>query len=88
MIEFKLAGDVMVFECPSFKVEVVADAERIAINELAASDPHAKEVITAAFEVLNMMIEHKARQTHVMKYDFDIHDARKSLREFMKKEGF
>ena len=87
MIEFKRYGDVMVFECPAFKVEVVADAESIAINESAANDPRAKEVITDAFEVLNMMIEHKARQTHIMKYDFDIHDARKSLREFMKKEG-
>ena len=87
MIEFKRTGDVMVFECPAFRVEVVSDAERITINEAAASDPRAKEVITDAFEVLNMMIEHKARQTHIMKYDFDIHDARKSLREFMKKEG-
>ena len=33
MIEFKRAGDVMVFECPAFKIEVLADSERIAISE-------------------------------------------------------
>lgn len=92
MIEFKRAGDAMVFECPSFTIKVCADSERIAINDAAANDPRAKEVITDAFEVLDMMIEHKARQTHIMKYDFDIHDARnkdplKSFRAFMKKEG-
>lgn len=87
MIEFKRTGDVMVFECQAFKVEVVADAERITINEAAASGPRAKEVITDAFKIMNMMIEHKSRHTHVLKDDFDIHDSRKSLREFMKKEG-
>ena len=63
MIEFKRAGDAMVFECPSFTIEVCADSERIAINEAAASDPRAKEVITNAFEVLDMMVEHKMRHT-------------------------
>lgn len=61
MIEFKRAGDVMVFECPAFKVEVVADAECIIINEAASNDPRAKEVITDAFEILYMMIIHKMR---------------------------
>ena len=67
MIEFKRAGDVMVFECPSFTIKVYADSESIIISESAASDHRTKEVITDAFEVLNMMIEHKARQTRDLK---------------------
>ena len=88
MIEFKRAGDVMVFECPAFKIEVVADAESIAINESAASDPRAKEVITDAFEVLNMMVEHKARQTRDLKVtemnfkvNVDTKDAEEAIRK-------
>lgn len=61
MIEFNRVGDVMVFECPAFRVEVVADAECITISEVEANSHRAKEVITEAFEVLDMMIEHKAR---------------------------
>lgn len=87
MIEFKRAGDVMVFECPAFKIEVCNDSERIAINDAAASDTHVKEVITDAFEVLDMMIEHKSRQTNVVNADLDIHDERKRLIEFMKRRG-
>lgn len=59
MIEFKRAGDVMVFECPAFKIEVFADSERIAISEEASNDPRAKEVVIDAFEILDMMISHK-----------------------------
>ena len=90
MIEFKRAGDVMVFECPAFKIEVAGNgAERIELNREAINNQSdSLERISDAFEILDMMIEHKARHTHVLKYDFDIHDARKSLREFMKKEGF
>lgn len=61
MIEFKRAGDVMVFECPAFKIEVLADSERIAINEKASNDHRAKEVVTDAFEILDMMISHNMR---------------------------
>lgn len=90
MIEFKRAGDVMVFECPAFKVEVSASgAERIVVNpdrNITGSD-EMMQLLTDAFKIMNMMIEHKAQQMHIMKDDFDIHDARKSLREFMKKEG-
>ena len=88
MIEFKRAGDVMVFECPSFTIEVCADSERIAINEAAASDPRAKEVITDAFEVLDMMIEHKARKTRDLKVteinfkvNVDTKDAEEAIRK-------
>ena len=35
MIEFKRAVDVMVFECPAFKIEVLADYERITLVEEA-----------------------------------------------------
>ena len=90
MIEFKRARDVMVFECPAFKVEISASgAERIGVNpdrHIAGSD-EMMQLLTDAFKILGTMIEHKARHTHVLKDDFDIHDARKSLREFMKKEG-
>lgn len=72
MIEFKRAGDAMVFECPSFTIEVCAGSERIAINEAAANDPRAKEVITHVFEVLDMIIEHKARQATAMSADINI----------------
>ena len=90
MIEFKRAGDVMVFECPAFKIEVAGNgSERIELNREAINNQSdSLERISDAFEILDMMVEHKARHTHVLKDDFDIHDARKSLREFMKKEGF
>lgn len=61
MIEFKRAGDVMVFECPAFKIEVLADSERITISEEASNDHRAKDVVIDAFEILDMMLEHKAR---------------------------
>lgn len=61
MIEFKRAGDVMVFECPAFKIEVCANSERIAISEEALSDHRAKEIVIDAFEILGMMISHKIR---------------------------
>lgn len=87
MIEFKRAGDLMVFECTAFKIEVLADSERIAISEEASNDHRAKEVVIDAFEILDIMVEHKTRHAHVLKADFDIRDARKCFREFMKKEG-
>lgn len=61
MIEFKRAGDVMVFECPAFKIEVFADSERIAIGEEASSHTDAKDIVSDAFEILDMMVSHKAR---------------------------
>ena len=63
MIEFKRAGDVMVFECPVFKIEVAGNsAERIELNrEAINSSSDSLERLTDAFEVLGMMIEHKAR---------------------------
>lgn len=89
MIEFKRFGDVMVFECPEFKIEVAGNgAERIAINEAAANDPRAKEIITDAFEVLNMMIEHKTRKTRGLKVaemnikvNVDTKDAEEAIRK-------
>lgn len=62
MIEFKRAGDVMVFECPEFKIEVLDDSERIAISEEVSNDHRAKEVVIDAFEILDMMIEHKNKR--------------------------
>lgn len=61
MIEFKRAGDLMVFECPAFTIEVCANSERITINEEASNDHRAKEVVIDAFEILDMMISHKMR---------------------------
>ena len=69
MIEFKRAGDVMVFECPAFKVEVVADAERIEFSD-TLHDP--VERVTEAFKVLDMMIEHKNKQSNTLKVGPDI----------------
>lgn len=58
MTEFKRSGDVMVFECPAFKVEVCANAERI---KLADTLHDQVDRVTEAFKVLDMMIEHKMR---------------------------
>ena len=64
MIEFKRAGDVMVFECPAFKVEVLADSERIELNrEAINSQSDSLERISDAFEILDMMISHKNKCT-------------------------
>lgn len=62
MIEFKRAGEVMVFECPAFKIEVLADSERIELNREAISIQNdALERISDAFEILDMMVSHQAR---------------------------
>lgn len=68
MIEFKSAGDAMVFECPAFKIEICADAESIEF-----ADPLHEPIdrVTEAFKVLDMMIEHKARQAHVLHFGVD-----------------
>lgn len=58
MIEFKRAGELMVFTCPAFKVEVCSDAERI---EFADTLHGPIDRVTEAFKVLDMMLEHKAR---------------------------
>lgn len=89
-IEFKRAGDVMVFECPAFKVEVYASgAERISVNpgRHISGSGEMMALLTDAFQILDMMIEHKARQNRVLKIEFDIEDAINSFREFMKREG-
>ena len=64
MIEFKRDGDVMVFECPSFKVEVVADSERIVVNpdRHIAGSGEMMQLLTDAFKILDMMIEHKNKR--------------------------
>ena len=62
MIEFKREGDVMVFECPAFKIEVLADSERIELNrEAINSQNDPLERISDAFQILDMMVSHKAR---------------------------
>lgn len=63
MLEFKRAGDVMVFECPAFKIEVLADSERIELNrEAINSQSDSLERISDAFEILDMMVEHKNKR--------------------------
>ena len=69
-IEFKRAGDVMVFECPVFKIEVAGNgSERIEFNDDRLSSIDA---VTDAFKVLDMMTEHKARHTHVLHFGVDV----------------
>jgi len=73
MIEFKSAGEVMVFECPAFKIEVLADSERIELNrEAINSSGDSLERISDAFEILDMMIEHKNKQSNTLKVGPDI----------------
>lgn len=87
MIEFKRAGDVMVFECPAFKIEVFADSERIEINREAISGQNdSLERISDAFEILDMMIEHKnkcdgdKKVTEMnLKINVDTYDAEKAI---------
>lgn len=69
MIEFKRAGDVMVFECTAFKIEVAGNgAEHIELNRDAINTPSDFfDNLTDAFKVLYMMIEHKSRQTRDQK---------------------
>lgn len=85
MIEFKRAGDVMVFECPSFKVEVCADAERI---KFADTLHDSVERVAEAFKVLDMMTEHKALKTRDLKVtemnfkvNVDTKDAEEAIRK-------
>lgn len=61
MIEFKRAGDVMVFECVTFRIEVAPGAERIEFKEAGKEIPDTEFLIQSAFKVLDMMLEHKAR---------------------------
>ena len=88
MIEFKRAGDVMVFECPAFKIEVLGDSERIAIGEEASKNPDAKDIVSAAFEILDMMIEIKNKRdedkkvTEInLKINVDTADAEKTIEQ-------
>lgn len=88
MIEFKRAGDAMVFECPSFKIEVLADSERIAIGEEASKNPDAKDIVSDAFEILGMMLEHKNKRdgnkkvTEMnLKINVDTADAEKTIEQ-------
>ena len=89
MIEFKRAGDVMVFECPVFKIEVFSDSERIAVNpdRQMAGNNETMHVLTDAFKILDMMIEHKARHTHALKMDIN-HEGLNSEIELQKKRLF
>lgn len=57
-IEFKRAGDVMVFKCPAFKIEVCGNAESIEFAD-TLHDPIDR--VTEAFKVLDMMLEYKAK---------------------------
>lgn len=85
MIEFNRVGDVMVFECPAFKIEVCADKEMIEFAD-TLHDPIDR--VTEAFKVLDMMIEHKARQTRDLKVtemnfkvNIDTKDAEEAIRK-------
>lgn len=87
MTEFKRAGDVMVFECPAFKVEVVGDAEKLTITNEARSD-EIGEILSTAFDTLDRMLEHKARQTRDLKVseinfrvNVDTRDAEEAIRK-------
>lgn len=87
MIEFKRAGDLMFFECPTFKIEVLADSERIELNRNAISIQNdALGRISDAFEILDMMIEHKNKRggdkktTEMnLKINVDATDAEKAI---------
>lgn len=64
MIEFKRVGDVMVFECPGFKIKVSGNgAERISVNpgRHISGSGEMMALLTDAFQILDMMTEHKAK---------------------------
>lgn len=89
MIEFKRAGDVMVFECPAFKIEVCANSERIELNREAINNSSdSLERIIEAFEILDMMLEHKNKRggnkkaTEMnLKINVDTTDAEKAIEQ-------
>ena len=89
MIKFKSAGDVMVFECPAFKIKVLNDSERIELNrEAISSSNDSIERINDAFEILDMMIEHKNKRygnkkvTEInLKINVDTSDAEKAIEQ-------
>lgn len=85
MIEFESVGDVMVFDCVTFRIEVAPGWEHIEFKEAGKEIPDTESLIQSAFKVLGMMLEHNVRQTNFMKDDFDIHDARKRIIELTKK---
>ena len=74
MIEFKRAGEVMVFECPAFKIEVAGNgAERIELNREAINNQsYSLERISDAFKIIDMMLEHKVRHTNIMHFGVDV----------------
>ena len=74
MIEFKRVGDMMVFECPAFKIEVAGNgAEHIELNRDAINNQSdSLERISDAFEILGMMLEHKVRHTNSLHFGVDV----------------
>lgn len=88
MIEFKRAGDVMVFECQAFKIEVLDDSELITLGEVASNHPDAKDIVSDAFEILGMMLELKNKRdgdkkvTEMnLKINVDTADAEKTIEQ-------
>lgn len=90
MIEFKRAGDAMVFECAGFTIEVCSDSERIAVNpdRPMAGSNETMDMLTDAFKILDMMIEHNIRQTRDLKVtemnvkvNVDTKDAEEAIRK-------
>lgn len=71
MIEFKRTGDVMIFDCPDFRIEVVNGSEKITLSD---SEANRITQIQDAFKVLDMMLEHKAGRTPVYEYDLGINE--------------
>ncbi len=61
MIGFKRAGDLMIFECVTFRIEVSPCAERIEFKDAGKEIPDTEFLIQSAFKVLDMMLEYKAR---------------------------
>lgn len=71
MIEFKRTGDVMVFTCQAFTIEVIGDSEKITITDEAHSD-EIEDVLNTAFDTLDRMLEHREKHTPVAKVDRDL----------------
>lgn len=82
MIEFKRDGDVMTFDCASFKIEVAGDAERIEFADIL-NEPISR--VTEAFKVLDMMIKHKSRNKSIIKTDINICEGTNSDIEALKR---
>lgn len=89
MTEFKRAGDVMVFECDAFKIQVIGDSQTIKLSDaVLRSGTKPVGILENAFKVLGMMLElenkhdgNKKVTEMNFKINVDTKDAEEAIRQ-------